>query len=85
MLTELVSMLVAVSSQNAANVTPAIPPEIRLADMEGEEAQPPQEGRDVTASEARIDTSSRRRCAQHKRRNATQTVRGDHKPTIESH
>ena len=47
--------------QNAANVTPAIPLGILLANMEGEEAPPPQEGRDATASEARTETNVRRR------------------------
>ena len=59
MLTELVSTLVATLGQNAANVTPAIPPGISLANAEGEEGPPPQEGKDAMASEARTDTDAR--------------------------
>ena len=40
-LTELVSILVATLGQNAANVAPAIPPRILIANAEGREAQPP--------------------------------------------
>ena len=55
-LTELVSTLVAAFGQNTANVAPAILPWIPLANAEGEEAPPPQKGRDATISEARTNT-----------------------------
>ena len=50
-LTELVNTLVVVLSQNAANVALTIPPGIPLVNAKSEEALPPQEGRDATASE----------------------------------
>ena len=50
MLTELVSTLVSALGQNAGNVAFAILPRIPLANSEGEEALPPQEGRDAIAS-----------------------------------
>ena len=52
MLTELVNTLVTTLGQNAANVAPAILLGIPLANAEGEEIPPPQEGRVVMASEA---------------------------------
>ena len=51
-LTKLLNTLVVSLGQNAANVTPAIPPGIPLANAEGEEIPPLQKARDVTASEA---------------------------------
>ena len=65
MLTELLNTLVTIFGQNAANVAPAIPPRILLANAEGEEVPPPQEGRDATVSEARTNTHARRRRARH--------------------
>ena len=59
MLMEVVSTLVMALGQNAANVAPAILLGIPLANEEGREAQPPQEGEDATASEAQIETSQR--------------------------
>ena len=52
MLMEVVSTLVMALGQNAANVAPAILLGIPLANEEGREAQPPQEGEDAMASEA---------------------------------
>ena len=63
MLTELVNTLVTVLGQNAANVTPAIPPGIPLANAEAEEGLPLEEGGDVAAGEAQADTYARRRRA----------------------
>ena len=54
-LTELVNTLVAALGQNVANVAPAIPPGIPLANAESEETLPPQEVRDATASKAQTD------------------------------
>ena len=59
MLIELVNMLVTALGQNAANVTPAIPPGIPLATGEGKEGLPPQEGEDIAAGEAQVDTDAR--------------------------
>ena len=84
-LIELVNTLVAALGQNAANVTPAIPPGIPLANSEGEEVPPPQEGRDVTTREAQTDTDAHRRCARRRHHN---TMRGKHEnqeTTLESH
>ena len=53
MLTELVNKLVATLGQNAANATPAIPPGIPLANAEGEEVLPPQEGGEVAVGGTR--------------------------------
>ena len=58
-LTKLVNTLVAALGQNATNVALAIPSGIPLANTEGEEVPPPQEGRDATVSEARIGTHTR--------------------------
>ena len=52
MLTELVNTLVTALGQNAANMAPAIPPGIPLANRESEEVPPPQEAREAMASEA---------------------------------
>ena len=51
-LTELINTLVVALGQNAANMTPVVPLGIPLANVEGEEAPPPQEGKDATASKA---------------------------------
>ena len=59
MLMEVVSTLVMALGQNAANVAPAILLGIPLANEEGREAQPPQEGEDAMASEAQTKTSQR--------------------------
>ena len=66
-LTELVNTLVAAFGKNAANVAPAIPPGIPLANAEGEEVSPPQEGRNVTSSEARTDIDACQRRARRRR------------------
>ena len=60
-LTELTSTLVVALGQNAANVAPAIPPGIPLANTESGKALSPQEGRDATVGEAQTDICQRRR------------------------
>ena len=70
MLTELVNTLVTTFCQNAAHVAPAIPPGMLLANAEGEEVPPPQEGRDATVSEARTDAHACRRTARRRHQNA---------------
>ena len=57
-LTEFVNTLVTTLSQNVANATPTIPPGIPLANAEGEEGLPPQEGRDVAAGNVQADTDA---------------------------
>ena len=81
MLTELVSTLVVAFDQNATNVAPAISLGILLANAEGGEALPPQEGGNATTSEARTNTSARRRHAQRICRNITRVVSEDREPT----
>ena len=71
MLTELVNTLVIALGQNTTNVTPAIPPGIPLANMEGEEVPPPQGSRDATVSEAQTNTDVCRRPTQRRHHNAT--------------
>ena len=66
-LTELVSTLVTALGQNAANAIPAIPPGIPLANAEGEEDSPPQEGGNIADGEAQGDTDARRMRARHRR------------------
>ena len=68
-LTELVNTLVIALSQNAANVTPAIPLRIPLANAKGEEVPPPQESRDVATGKDRADTKAHRRRARCRRCN----------------
>ena len=58
-LTELVGALLVALGQNAANAAPAIPLGIPLANVEGEEAQLPQEGWDATASGVRTNITSK--------------------------
>ena len=70
MLTELVNTLVIALGQNTTNVTPAIPLGIPLANEEGEEVPPPQEGRDATTSEAQTNTDARRMSIQCRHHNA---------------
>ena len=60
--------MVTALGQNATNVTPAIPPGIPLANAEGEESLPSQEGEDVAAGETQADTDAHRRRAQRRRR-----------------
>ena len=64
---------------NAANVAPAIPLGIPLAN-----AEPPQEGGDATASETQIETSQGRRCAWHRRQKIARPAHEDRKLTPES-
>ena len=71
-LTQLVNTLVAALDQNAANMTPVIPPGIPPANAEGKEAPPPQEGEGATASEARTNNDAHRRHVQHRRRSTRQ-------------
>ena len=54
--------------QNAANATPAIPPRIPLANVEGEEVLPPQEGGEVAVDSTQADTDVRRRCTRRRLR-----------------
>ena len=70
-LTELVNTLATVLGQNVASVAPAIPPGIPLANAEGAEDPPHQEGWNAAASEASTATHAHRRRARHKHHNAT--------------
>ena len=83
-LTELVNTLVTALGQNIVNVAPAIPPRISLDNAKGEDAQPPQEGRDTIASEAHTETSQRQRRARHRHRNIAQPAQEDRELTPES-
>ena len=84
-MTELVNTLVIVLGKNAANVTLVIPPEIPLTNVEDEEARPPQEGEDATASETRTDTDAHRRRAWCRRCNTRQGRPKNRETTPESH
>ena len=84
-LTELVNTLVTALGQNAANVAPAIPPGILLANTEGEEVPPLQEGGNAIANKAQTETYARRRRAQCRHHNATQETYENRETTPESH
>ena len=84
-LTALGSTLVVALGQNTTNVALAIPLGIPLADAEGEEAQPPQEGGDSITSEAQTKTSQRRRRDRRRCQNIIQLAQEDHELTPESH
>ena len=75
-LTELVNTLVAGLGQNTANATPTILPGIPLANAEGEEGLPPQEGGNAAIGEAQADIDVRRRHARCRRRTRREN-RGD--------
>ena len=82
-LTELVNTLVAALGQNAANVTHAIHLGISIANAEGEEVPPPQEGRDVIASEARTNVDTHRKRAW--RSKTMRCIHENRETAIESH
>ena len=84
-MTELVNTLVTALGQNAANVTPAIPPRIPLVNAEGEEVPPPQEDRDAMVNEARTNTNVRRRRTRRRRHNATRGRYENQETTPKSH
>ena len=63
---------------------PCHPLQISLANAEGREALPLQEGGDATASKALTNTSVCRRRPQHRHQNVAQVVHKDHEPTPES-